>query len=84
MVKRAFVIIIDGVGVGELPDAEKYGDRGSDTLGNMARVTGGLDLATLQKLGLGCIHPIEGVSCVENPTGSFGKMGEWDIVRISP
>lgn len=76
MGKRAFVIIIDGVGVGELPDAEKYGDKGSDTLGNMAEVTGGLDLATLQKLGLGCIHPIEGVPCVENPTGSFGKMAE--------
>lgn len=76
MGKRAFVIIIDGVGIGELPDAEKYGDEGSDTLGNMAKLTGGLDLPNLQKLGLGCIHHIQGLTCIEHPTGSFGKMGE--------
>jgi len=76
MGKRAFVIIIDGVGIGELPDAANYGDRGSDTLGNMARLTGGLNLPNLQRLGLGCIHEIEGLTCIDNPAGSFGKMGE--------
>jgi phosphopentomutase len=74
--KRAIVIIIDGVGVGELPDAENYGDIGSDTLGNLSRETGGLNLSNLEKLGLGCIHPIIGIECVENPLASYGKMAE--------
>jgi phosphopentomutase len=74
--KRAIVIIIDGVGVGELPDADKYGDTGSDTLGNLSRKTGGINLPHLQKLGLGCIHPINGVECVDNPLASFGKLAE--------
>jgi phosphopentomutase len=74
--KRAIVIIIDGVGVGELPDADLYGDKGSDTLGNLARETGGLSLPTLENLGLGCIHPICGVECVKNPQASFGKLAE--------
>ena len=76
MNKRAIVIIIDGVGVGELPDAEKYGDTGSDTLGNLARETNGLSLPNLEKLGLGCIHPIKNVKCRENPIGSYGKLAE--------
>ena len=76
MNKRAIVIIIDGVGVGELPDAGKYGDIGSDTLGNLSRETGGLNLPNLEKLGLGCIHPIAGIKCVENPLASYGKMAE--------
>jgi len=74
--KRAIVIIIDGVGVGELPDAEKYGDTGSDTLGNLSRETNGLNLPNLEKLGLGCIHPITNVRCLENPLGSYGKLAE--------
>jgi phosphopentomutase len=74
--RRAFVIIIDGVGVGALPDADNYGDRGSDTLGNLARISGGLNLPNMQNLGLGCVHKIQGVDCVANPAGSFGKMNE--------
>jgi len=74
--RRAIVIIIDGVGVGELPDADLYGDRGSDTLGNLSRETGGLNLPNLQKIGLGCIHPIQGVACVKNPLASYGMLAE--------
>jgi phosphopentomutase len=74
--KRAIVIIIDGVGVGELPDAGNYGDNGSDTLGNLSRETGGLNLPNLEKLGLGCIHPIDGVTCIKNPLASYGKLAE--------
>jgi len=73
---RAFVIIIDGVGVGELPDAAKYGDEGSDTLGNLAHAVGGLSLPNLEMLGLGCIHRIDGLDCAKNPAGCFGKMAE--------
>jgi phosphopentomutase len=76
MPKRAFVIVIDGVGVGELPDADLYGDTGSDTLGNLAAVTGGLRLPNLQALGLGCIHPVRGVRCIPGPAASFAKMAE--------
>jgi len=74
--KRAIVIIIDGVGVGELPDADQYGDSGSDTLGNMSRIGSGLDLPVLEKLGLGCLHEIKGVSCPPTVLGCYGKMAE--------
>lgn len=70
------MIIIDGVGVGELPDAEKYGDSGSDTLGNLSRKTGGLDLPHLENLGLGCIHTIRGVKCRKDALASYGKLAE--------
>ena len=49
---RACVIVLDAVGAGELPDAAEYGDEGSDTLGNVARAVGGLDLPNLEQLGL--------------------------------
>ena len=74
--KRAFVIILDGVGVGELPDAARYGDEGSDTLGNLSRAVNGLFLPSLEKMGLGCIHTIQGVECNEHAQASYGKMAE--------
>ena len=74
--KRAIVIILDGAGIGELPDADKYGDSGSDTLVNLAKKVGGLHIPNLGKLGLGCIRQIKGVSCDEEPIGNFGKMAE--------
>lgn len=73
---KALVLVLDGVGTGELPDADEYGDCGSDTLGNTARAVGGLDLPNLRRLGLGNIHRIEGVDPVEFPEGSWGKMAE--------
>lgn len=76
MNRRAFVIIIDGVGIGELPDAAEYGDSGSNTLGNLAKATNGLRLPVLQKMGLGCIHPIKGMGCPDEPAASYGKMQE--------
>ena len=69
-------IILDGVGIGELPDANLYNDEGSSTLSNMALEVGGLDLPNLQKLGLGNINKILGVDPVNNPQASFGKMTE--------
>lgn len=71
-----FIIVLDGVGIGELPDAKNYGDEGSNTLKNMAEKLGGLHLPNLQKLGLGNIIPIKGIKAVENPLASFGKMAE--------
>jgi phosphopentomutase len=60
-VKRAFVIVIDACGAGELPDSADYGDAGANTLGHVAEAAGGLDVPVLQRLGLGDIMPLVGV-----------------------
>ena len=57
---RAAVIVLDAVGAGALPDAAEFGDDGSDTLGNVARAVGGLDLPNLEALGLGNVEELEG------------------------
>ena len=64
------------MGCGELPDASLYGDTGSNTLANIARVTGGLRLPTLARLGLGNIAPIQGVHPAARPAANFGRMAE--------
>lgn len=74
--KNFLIILLDGVGVGELPDASKYNDEGSNTLGNISKAIDGFHLPNLQKLGLGNIIPIVGVPPVEKPLASFGKMNE--------
>jgi phosphopentomutase len=74
--KRAFVLILDGVGIGALPDAADYGDEGSNTLANLAKSCGGLKLPVLEKMGLGNIDDIRGVERVAKPTACFGKMAE--------
>ncbi len=71
-----FIIVLDGVGAGELPDADLYGDKGSSTLGNISNTVNGLNLPNLQKLGLGNVIPIKGVSKSDSPLASFGKMNE--------
>jgi len=71
-----FLIILDGIGVGELPDAALYGDCGSSTLSNIADAVGGLNLPASQLLGLGNIVPIKGIERVSSPLASFGKMKE--------
>ncbi|MGB9721652.1 MAG: phosphopentomutase [bacterium] len=73
---RVVVLILDGVGAGELPDAYKYNDQGSNTLGNLSRAVGGLNLPFLGSLGLGNIIEIEGVRKVDSPLAHFGKMAE--------
>jgi phosphopentomutase len=73
---KALIIVLDGVGIGALPDAAKYGDEGSNTLGNLAEAVGGLALPNLARLGLGNIAPLQGVSPQARPTGNFGKMAE--------
>lgn len=75
-IERVILIILDSVGIGALPDAHLYGDEGSDTLGNMAKVLGGLHLPNFQKLGLGKIHPILGVPAEVAPLAAYGRMAE--------
>lgn len=86
--------MLDGLGIGELPDANLYGDEGSSTLANMAKVVGGLDLPHLRALGLGNIAPIKGIQPVSFPMASYGKLkeiskgkdsitGHWELAGIS-
>ncbi len=94
MSKRAAIIVLDGVGIGEAPDTAAYGDTGSDTLGNVSRVVpGGLDLPNLQRLGLGNIAPLAGVQPQDHPQGAWGLLeprsagkdsttGHWEIAGV--
>jgi phosphopentomutase len=91
--RRAIVIVLDGVGIGEAPDAAAYGDVGSDTLGNIARAVGGLELPHLRDAGLGRIKPLLGLDPVPAPRGAWGLMqprsagkdsttGHWEIAGV--
>ncbi len=75
-IERILVIVLDGVGVGELPDADEYGDVGSNSIANTARAIGGLDLPNLQALGLGNLGDIVGVPPRADTLGAYGKMAE--------
>jgi len=81
--KNFLLIILDGVGIGKLPDAESYGDKESDTLGNLSKYLGGLKLPNLQKFGLANIKTLHNFQGVENPLASFGKMNEVSIGKDS-
>ncbi|HMI57846.1 MAG TPA: phosphopentomutase [Gemmatimonadaceae bacterium] len=91
--KRAAIVILDGVGIGEAPDAARYGDAGSDTLGNVARACGGLKLPGLERFGLGNIRPLEGMRRRGDAAGAWGAMipasagkdstaGHWEIAGV--
>lgn len=73
---RAIVVVLDSVGVGELPDAAEYGDSGSNTLANTAKAVGGLSLPNLGLLGLGNVIEVMGVPPNAAAVGSWGKNAE--------
>ena len=75
MISRVVLIVLDGVGVGEMPDAAAYGDAGSHTLAHVAEAVGGLKVPNLEALGLGHIGEFAGVRRMGNPDACFGKMG---------
>ena len=90
---RACVIVLDAVGAGELPDAHEYGDEGSDTLGNVARAVGGLDLPNLEQLGLGNVEELEGCPPLAHAPAVAGRLfarskgkdtttGHWELMGI--
>ncbi len=84
MSRRRFVLLVlDGVGAGELPDAAAFGDVGSNTLGNLAQKMNGLCLPNLQRMGLGNILPLEGVASTHQPLASFGRMREKSMGKDS-
>lgn len=94
---RIIWVVLDSVGIGEMPDADAYGDRGSDTLGNMARVLvergKRLCLPNLCRLGLANIKPLAGLDPDAAPIGAYGKAalaspgkdtttGHWEMAGI--
>lgn len=91
--RRAIILVLDGVGIGAAPDASDYGDEGSNTLGNLAKAAGGLALPHLESAGLGLIAPILGVKRTASPRGAWGSMqprspgkdsttGHWEIAGV--
>ena len=84
MARRRFILLVlDGVGAGEMPDAAAFGDEGSNTLGNLATRVNGLELPQLQRLGLGNILPLKGVAPHKQPRASFGRMREKSMGKDS-
>jgi phosphopentomutase len=90
--RRAFVIVLDACGAGALPDAEEYGDAGTDTLGHLAEAAGGLDLPTLGALGLGSALRLRGVPPADAPVlhgrlhaigpGKDTISGHWELMGV--
>src|SRR6476620_11263896 len=91
--RRAIILVLDGVGAGEAPDAEKYGDPGSNTLGHVARAVGGFNLPALESHGLGNILELEGMPANPEAAGAWGKLepasagkdsttGHWEIAGL--
>jgi phosphopentomutase len=88
--RRAVVLVIDGCGVGALPDAPRYGDEGANTLAHLAHALGGLQLPSMQALGLGCVLPLAGVPPSANPVihgrlhplgpGKDSTSGHWELM----
>ena len=74
--KRVFTIVLDSLGVGALPDANEYGDVGTDTLGHIAESVEKLNIPNLQRLGVANMHSLKNVSPVPNPLGKYTKLSE--------
>lgn len=92
--KRIFLIVMDSVGIGEARDAEKFGDKGSNTLGHIAERMNGLHMPNMAKLGLSNIEPVGGIEKAESPLAYYTKMqeasngkdtmtGHWEIMGLN-
>jgi phosphopentomutase len=91
--KRAAIIVLDGLGIGAAPDQGAYGDEGSDTLGNVAQAVGGLHLPNLERLGLGLCRPLRGMGrpaaagaahgvALPRSHGKDSTTGHWEICGV--
>jgi phosphopentomutase len=91
--RRAAIIVLDGLGIGEAPDAAVYGDSGSNTLGNVAQAVGGLRLPELEAFGLGCCASLRGMAPHASPAAAYGvclpsspgkdsTTGHWEICGV--
>lgn len=92
--KRVFLVVMDSVGIGEAPDAEKFGDKGSHTLGHIAERMNGLNMPNMGKLGLSNIEEIKGIESAQKPLAYYTKMeeasngkdtmtGHWEIMGLN-
>lgn len=91
--KRVFVVVMDSLGVGALPDAADYGDAGTDTLGHISERMSEFHIPNLQKMGIANLHPLKQVAEVERPLGYYGYLkeaslgkdtmtGHWEMMGI--
>lgn len=92
--KRVHLIVMDSVGIGEAPDAEKFNDLGSDTFGHIAEKMNGLHMPNMEKLGLSNIREIQGIKKADKPLAYYTKMqeasngkdtmtGHWEIMGLN-
>lgn len=93
-IQQAIIIVLDSVGIGDAPDAEAFGDLGSNTLGNLAQAVGGVDLPNLASLGLGNLGDFAGVPKIPSRFGAYGRLtevsagkdtttGHWELAGVS-
>lgn len=91
---RVHLIVLDSVGIGEAPDAEAFGDTGSNTVGHIADAVDGLTMPNLEKMGFANIVPVKGMDAAEEPSAYFGKLqeasvgkdtmtGHWEIMGLN-
>lgn len=91
---RVHLIVLDSVGIGEAPDAEAFGDTGSNTVGHIADAVDGLTMPNLEKMGFANIVPVKGMEAAEEPSAYFGKLqeasvgkdtmtGHWEIMGLN-
>jgi phosphopentomutase len=92
--KRIFLVVMDSVGIGEAKDAERFGDKGSNTLGHIAERMNGLHMPNMAKLGLSNIEPVGGIEKADSPLAYYTKMqeasngkdtmtGHWEIMGLN-
>lgn len=93
-INQIILIVLDSVGIGDAPDAELFGDEGSNTLGNISQAVGGLRLPNMAELGLGWLGDFVGIPRVTNPLGAYGRLtersagkdttiGHWELAGVS-
>lgn len=91
--KRVFLVVMDSVGIGEAPDADKYNDKGADTIGHIAEHMNGLKMPNMGRLGLSNIREIKGIAKADQPLAYYTKMqeasvgkdtmtGHWEIMGL--
>lgn len=93
MINRVVLFVLDSVGIGALPDAEKFGDVGVNTLGNIAKSTDDFKIPNLKKMGIGNIEGVDAIEATEKPIAAFGRSleasngkdtttGHWEIAGL--
>ena len=80
-INRVFVVVMDSLGVGAMPDSPEYGDVGVNTLGHISEAVDTFEIPNLQKLGMANVTPLKQVPQVEKPLGYYGKLNEKSLAK---